>query len=32
MEPPNKGHYGDNINSAVMSFVYREVVPFSAVD
>ena len=23
MEPPNKGHYGDNINSAVMSFVER---------
>ena len=23
MEPPNKGHFGDNINSAVLSFVER---------
>ena len=23
MEPPNKGHIGDNINSAVVSFVER---------
>ena len=23
VEPPNKGHFGDNINSAVMSFVER---------
>ena len=23
MEPPNKGHFGDNINSAVVSFVER---------
>ena len=21
VEPPNKGHFGDNINSAVVSFV-----------
>ena len=23
MEPPNKGHVGDNINSAVLSFIER---------
>ena len=23
VEPPNKGHFGDNINSAVVSFVER---------
>ena len=23
MEPPNKGHIGDNINSAVLSFIER---------
>ena len=23
VEPPNKGHVGDNINSAVVSFVVR---------
>ena len=23
VEPPNKGHFGDNINSAVLSFVER---------
>ena len=23
VEPPNKGHLGDNINSAVLSFVER---------
>ena len=23
VEPPNKGHVGDNINSAVLSFIYR---------
>ena len=23
MEPPNKGHFGDNINSAVLSFIER---------
>ena len=30
--PPNKAHVGDNnINSLVLSFVYREVVLFSEV-
>ena len=23
MEPPNKGHIGDNINTAIVSFVER---------
>ena len=23
VEPPNKGHFGDNINSAVLSFIER---------
>ena len=31
MEPPNKGHFGANINSAVVSFVYRAVVLSSEV-
>ena len=33
VEPPNKGHFGDNINSAVVSFVdlAREVVLSSEV-
>ena len=26
MEPPNKGHVGDNINSAVVSFVERSII------
>ena len=26
VEPPNKGHFGDNINSAVVSFVERSII------
>ena len=32
MEPPNKGHVGDNINSAVLSFVHKEVVLLSELE
>ena len=31
VEPPNKGHFGDNINSDVLSFVEIEVVLSSEV-
>ena len=31
VKPLNKGRFGDNINSAVVSFVRREVVLFSEV-
>ena len=26
MEPPNKGHFGDNISLAVLSFVERSII------
>ena len=28
VEPPNKGHIGDNINSAVLSFVRKVTILF----
>ena len=31
VEPPNKGHFGANINSDVVSFLYRAVVLTSEV-
>ena len=31
VNPPNKGHIGDNINSHALSPIYREVVLFSEV-